>query len=511
MKILNKLYAWYGKKPVWAIGILLLSLLAYIGYSLIVKTVTTNEPAVRPVAVDLTTPRELLATQSTTITGTVTAKTEAELVTERSGRLTSVNTELGYQVQAGQVIATIENSAERASLLSAQGAYEAALVSTNQSQISITDAGTNLSAAKSNAVTTYRNAYGTYSGIIFSQIDPLFANPTSKNPSVRFEGFSQTQNIIAGRIKLQSIITRWQERNNHTTPDNVVAYLIDAQSDTRYLIDFIDTLINTFGTLPDRQPMSEEQVLTLRSSLNSTRANLVNLNNSFENTLDSIKQATSGVERAELTGSNQQPSLSSAQEKQALGALRAAESSLAKTIIRSPISGTVSALNIKTGDFVNMNQAVAVITNANGYEIVTFVSDSEAGLLKVGTEVTINNNLSGTVTNLSPTISPHTGKREARIAIDASSLTAGDTVRITLKPEADTGLEDEVYLPLNTIRFKGETAFVLVVENGKITERAITIGDISNGLVHVTNGLDNDTRIISDARGKQVGQTVTIK
>jgi len=510
--LLEKPYQWYGRRNVRIVlGVIAALVLYIIFFSGGNNEEITEETTERGTLVTLATPLELLGEQNTTIVGTVTANTEANLLSERGGRVVSVGTSLGNTVRAGQVIATLENSAERAALLSAQGAYEAALAGAAQSGVGVREAENGVQTAENAAITNYRNAYGTFSTVILNQIDPLFQNPTSANPSIRFNGGSQTQSIIADRVATEPNIKRWQERNNSVNNNNVVNYLNDANTDVMRLISMLDKMINALSTNQSRQPQGEAEAQTIRTELNSSRSALVALGNSLENSIASIASAKDGLERARLAGSSNQPSMAQAQVKQALGGLQSAQSNLAKTIIRTPISGTVATLNVKTGDFVNAYQPVAIITNASGYEIVAFVGDADAELVQVGEEVFINNDMTGTITNFSPTINPDTRKREMRIAVPETALTAGDTVRISLNRENLANTENsDVYIPINAVRFIGENAYVFVVEDNKLVRRDIEIERVSGGLIKVTTGIDNNTQIVSDARGKQVDMTVRV-
>ncbi len=69
------------------------------------------------------------SSKSFPILGTVSSVSEAVIRSESSGKLTRVYKSLSDKVVAGELIATFENSAERAGLLQAEGAYDAAIAS----------------------------------------------------------------------------------------------------------------------------------------------------------------------------------------------------------------------------------------------------------------------------------------------------------------------------------------------------------------------------------------------
>src|SRR5271168_2857219 len=60
------------------------------------------------------------------VNGQITSQNEATILSQTSGEIVSLDKQLGYQVSAGETIATIENSSQQAAVLQAQGSYDAA-------------------------------------------------------------------------------------------------------------------------------------------------------------------------------------------------------------------------------------------------------------------------------------------------------------------------------------------------------------------------------------------------
>src|SRR3989344_5352675 len=111
------------------------------------------------------------------VAGTVRSKSEATVRAEKSGQAVGVYRALGDFVAAGTVVAEIENRSERAALLQAEGALDAAKASTNVSQ-------TTLEAAKSAAVNVLLSAYATVDDSVRGDADPMFSGPDSPRPQL---------------------------------------------------------------------------------------------------------------------------------------------------------------------------------------------------------------------------------------------------------------------------------------------------------------------------------------
>ena len=61
------------------------------------------------------------------IVGSVRSVTEASILSESGGTVKAISTSVGKTVGAGSVLASLDNASQRASVLQAEGAYEAAL------------------------------------------------------------------------------------------------------------------------------------------------------------------------------------------------------------------------------------------------------------------------------------------------------------------------------------------------------------------------------------------------
>ena len=82
----------------------------------------------------------------------VEAVSEANLQAETGGRITSVSVDVGDTVSAGKVLATIESSAQRAALVQAQGAYEAAVAAFLAGEVTYSEIAASIEYALAHAI-----------------------------------------------------------------------------------------------------------------------------------------------------------------------------------------------------------------------------------------------------------------------------------------------------------------------------------------------------------------------
>ena len=128
--IKNQAWVWYkeqSRTKQVGVGVGLLVVIVLIGKLLGGDSMTQEETVATTRTVTVAPVSELANNDSgLPLLGTVTSVSEATIRSESSGKLTRVYKQLGDTVVAGQVIAEFENSGERASVLQAEGAYDAA-------------------------------------------------------------------------------------------------------------------------------------------------------------------------------------------------------------------------------------------------------------------------------------------------------------------------------------------------------------------------------------------------
>ena len=257
---------------------------------------------------------------------------------------------------------------------------------------------------------------------------------------------------------------------------------------------------------------SDAEIQTFLTNFNAARASLSQTLTSLNTTEAALVSAEEAKKRADISGTSGAVSSADAQVKQALGSLRAAQANYAKTILRSPIAGTVNSLNIKSGDYISAFTEAAVVANNDALEIVTYIGDNERDTLAVGDVVVIDGSFEGTITQISPAVDAATRKTEVRIAAENQNIKNGDTVKISRKQNADTvTVVSEIRVPLTAVKFEIEDGFVFTVENGVLKAQAVTLGRVNANSVVITSGLDADQEFVVDARGLFDGQEVEVK
>lgn len=498
--MLHRLYTRYGESFVRK-ALAGLTLIIILGIYVVVRepeTPTKTDTNKLP-TVTLTAVRDFGNESSFSVVGTVRAISEAKLQAEAGGRITSVPVRLGDTVYAGAILGTIENSAESATLLQAQGAYDAAVASSRQS-------GSNLDEAKVGVRNTYRNAFSTADDVVRNLTDEFFSSPTTKQRGFRLGGTGQTATYNATRGDIETILINW---SGHVTSNfdgqTEAEMLAQAESDITTISNFTAGLARIISDYDADLYFTDDILAAYETRLTVARASL-------DNTLASISASRNAYDQAVISASGDTTSQSSAHLKSALGTLRSAQANYEKTIVRTPISGTVNALYLKQGEYINNGAGAAIIANNGSLEITTAIGEKDLPYIKIGDFVRINETASGTVTKIAPAIDPTTGKSEVQISADDTlSLKNGSTVSVRFIQNthvSDTATT--LVVPLKAIKMLASGPITFGVVDTKLVSYPVVLGAIRGDSVEITSGLTPDSLIITDARGLKEGDSVTV-
>ena len=175
------------------------------------------------------------------------------------------------------------------------------------------------------------------------------------------------------------------------------------------------------------------------------------------------------------------------------------------TVLRSPISGFVTAKNYDNGDMTSPQLPVVVIQQIAPVKAVIGVSEQYYSSLKKGAAATLSvdalgeETFSGVVTNIFPTLDPvtHTVSTEIEVANKDLKLRPGMYARVHL----DFGTKEALTVPDKAIvRQAGSGArYVYVFSGGKAVYRAVELGQQQGDLYEVVSGLNAGDQVITSA------------
>ncbi len=290
-----------------------------------------------------------------------TADGSAFIVRAESGGRVDRVANVGDTVARGATVAQLENSAQRAAVLQAQGAYEAALAGASQSDIGSASADSAFNQAQVQSVNAYRSAFAASDDILRNTVDQIFSQPDSLSPGLKIDGGGRAVELGEERVKLEAFFTEWKDALRDADTEDAEDLLSDAEKNTTRLNTFVVTLTSL---LSDDDALNDTTELeSLRADFAEARDALTGVLTSLSGTRSALIAAKSQKEQAEIAASRGGISLADAQVKQALGVLESARAAFNKTAIKTPVAGTVTAVSISVGDIINVGNDVVFVAS----------------------------------------------------------------------------------------------------------------------------------------------------
>lgn len=194
-----------------------------------------------------------------------------------------------------------------------------------------------------------------------------------------------------------------------------------------------------------------------------------------------------------------------------------AQSQLAKTQLRAPFAGVISARPVNAGDVVSPGTAVFTVVDPTTLRLEASVPAEALAAVRVGlpVEFTVagyaNQRFTGRVTRVNPTADPAT--RQVRII--ATIPNSGQALVGGLFAEGRVASETRTapVVPSNAVDERGVRPSVMRIKGGKVERVEIELGlrDAQTEMVEARTGLvPGDTVLLGTARGLTPGTPVRV-
>jgi len=174
--------------------------------------------------------------------------------------------------------------------------------------------------------------------------------------------------------------------------------------------------------------------------------------------------------------------------------LRSSQARLSKTVIRAPFDGFVGLRRINIGDYATIGQELVDVVQLDPLRVAFSVPETLLPKVQPGQPVSIsvdaypNETFEGKIIAVAPKAEVQGHSLEVRASLPNRDLKLrpGLFVRIDvslgIKPEA-------IVIPEQAIWPLGQNKIVYVVEDGKVMQRIVRIGERKPGAVEITDGL----------------------
>jgi len=529
--------------------------------------------------------------QEVSVIGRVEPAKSVDLAFEKSGRVAKVNISIGDQVVIGQGLIELDKNdliaqlaQDQAALESAQAGlkqYEAALdaekarldelkagakpeevqvaeTKVSNSEKTLIDAQINLENIKNKADIDLLNLYNEVRDILNDayfkaddalnkQIDDLFSNDSSADPTITFSTSDSQAQIDAerGRVNVGRVLLSFKTDVDGLSSLGTDQALINGEE---YLVTIRDFLNRLNAAVNTSTGLSSTVLSVYKTNINTARTNvntaITNINsqkqliaaqkitnqnnintaqtgiNVAQSTLDlandelilkrsgasdeQIRVQESKVKQAELSITSQR-----AQVRQSQAKIENVQAQLAKTVLKSPIDGVIVEQEAKVGEIISPNTLVLSIISETDFEIKSNVPEADIAKISLDNLAKVTLDAYGSdiefdtkVTNINPAERIIEGVATYQVTLNFINrderIKSGMTADVNILTAEK---KDVLMIPSRTILKKNGKKFVKLLidqEGEKIIEEVNIETGLrgSGGKTEIIKGLESGDQIV---------------
>jgi RND family efflux transporter MFP subunit len=180
-----------------------------------------------------------------------------------------------------------------------------------------------------------------------------------------------------------------------------------------------------------------------------------------------------------------------------------AEEAAARSTITAPITGVVSERAVDGGEAVGVDVPLFTVVNSDTLELSGQIPVDQAAHVKVGAPVAFTLNASpdrelrGRVARIDPVADPATRQVGVyvQLANTKHTIIGGQFANGRIVGER---VENAVVIPELAVRGEGDSAYVLLVTDGRVARQPVTVGtrDKATARVAIAKGLQGGEKVI---------------
>jgi HlyD family secretion protein len=264
----------------------------------------------------------------------------------------------------------------------------------------------------------------------------------------------------------------------------------------------LDSAINLDNT---SQASYKENVSTGRTNVNTAIQSLANLLDDISSQKITTEKIGRELELLKLGATEEVLTQQESAIMKAEASVKSAESSLRKTIIRSPINGKVTKQEAKVGELASAGINLVSVMNDQDFKIEANIPEVDVPKIKIGNKAEVTLDAYGSNTKFLAEINSIYPAEEVKDGVPTYKTTfsiinpsliikSGMTANITIKTVEKT---NAIVIPLSAITKESDKNFVNKVVNNKIEKVEIETGITgSGGMIEIISGLSEGDKIL---------------
>jgi HlyD family secretion protein len=466
--------------------------------------------------------------QQVAISGTVVAAKRVDLGFTQSGRVAHVYADEGQSVQAGALLADIDNqdlaaniAQRQATLASQQAKLESLKQGTRPEEIALAQADVEsdtqaLAQANQALLEAMRDAYATADDAVRNRVYQFVSNPRSQNPQLNFStSDSALQTHFYNEIAaLEPQLNAWQSSLLSASAEDATGLVKDSQA----ALTGVTALLSDAAALINRAVPSASatqanidsyatSIATGRSSVNSAQTGLTSAQTAQKNAVAALDNAKKTLALKQAGPVQADIDAQAAVVAAAQADVQNAQAQLSKTRIVAPFSGIVTSVEAEAGKIVSPNTPEISMISSGVLQIETYIPEVSIVNVQVGQDAVVTLDAYGAdvgfdaaVVAIDPAETVKSGVSTYKTTLQFSAADARIRPGMTANVSVTTGsIPQAIAIPQGAIYERDGTHYVQVLSGKKTVERAVTLGSNSPvGSIVISSGLSEGDTLILD-------------
>ena len=449
------------------------------------------------------------------ITGAVSALAEVDVYPKQAGEVIKLMVDKGDRVKAGQILASVDSKTFELQTKQAQSDLAGAKASYDKnSSLAFVNSETGFKQAKSNLdrLQSSLKQADFELQLQIKQADLMIKKSESDlqiaqaKLDIAVKG-ARDQELEPAKARVENA-KKNLDRLTSLYKDGMVSQDQVESAQLQYDTYNAQYSLLQEGIRPEDMDVLKAQLESAKTSLESAQENkmLVDIKrSSWDSAKAQVDNALAAFEQANVAKdtSTWEKDLAQADAavKKAQASLELAQQRLDESVIKAPISGTITQRFLDKGGMASTTKPFVNIVNMDVVKITAKVPERELGSIKQGQKAIVkpdaypDEEFTGKLVNISPIIdrTSQTCDIEVEVSNPNQRLKPGMFTRVEL-----TVSENKVALVIPSDSFikEGDKTYVFVADNGKAVKKVITVG-ISDGVkTEVISGLNPGEQLI---------------
>lgn len=459
--------------------------------------------------------------QEVTLTGKTQSTESVDLSFETSGKVKSIDVEIGDTVEAGQILVSLNSSEASLELAEAQAQLEVELSALRELkkgtrpeeilvyETKLSNAKVDSSSSLSSLADKLRDSFTKADDSIRNNIDQLFSNPRTTNPqfNINVSDSQLKNNIEQGRVAVEETLASLRDISGGVSSENATELLaksdevVDLLNAIKSFLDKVALAVNALSSSSSLNQATVDAyktaVSTARSTINSSVSSILTSEETARASISAVSLAETELALKKAGATSDQISSQDAKVRQSQAKIARLKLAIDKMVLRSPISGVVTKQDAKVGGVVSAQAIVVSIIVKDSLEIEANIPEVDIGRVALGNQVNITvdafpgENFDGVLSYIDPAETVVDGvvnfKSKVTFKINDTRLKSGLTANL----EIQSARKDNIILvPQLAILENDSGAFVKVLKEGKLIDVKVVLGARDNfGNVEVVSGV----------------------